>query len=121
MPSCGYFNVLALCASAVLQLLHSTAFARAATGVSVDGELLPRFVELLLQGPPVVTHTGSSSSSMLAAGMQQRLSEWRLHRQTQLLYVHEQLADLPHALETLRYAACGGVVDLLCMAQRMAA
>ncbi|WIA18883.1 hypothetical protein OEZ85_003556 [Tetradesmus obliquus] len=73
-------------------------------GVSVEGELLPRFLELLLQGPPAAAAaaSGSSGASVLAGGVAARLAEWRLQRQAQLLAVQEQLAELPYPLETLR-------------------
>lgn len=73
---------------------------RLQSGVSVEGELLPRFVELLLQGPPL----SSTSSAGGGGAAQQQLVQWRLQRQARLLYVQEQLAELPHALETLRCA-----------------
>lgn len=70
----------------------------------MEGELLPRFLELLLQGPPAAAAaaSGSSGASVLAGGVAARLAEWRLQRQAQLLAVQEQLAELPYPLETLR-------------------
>jgi hypothetical protein len=69
----------------------------------VEGELLPRFLELLLQGPPVASAAAAGSGAgVLSADVAARLSEWRLHRQAQLLAVQEQLAELPYPLETLR-------------------
>jgi hypothetical protein len=67
----------------------------------VEGELLPRFLELLLQGPPAAA-AGGIGSGVLSAGVSARLSDWRLHRQAQLLAVQEQLAELPYPLEALR-------------------
>jgi hypothetical protein len=70
----------------------------------VEGELLPRFLELLLQGPPAASAAAAAGSGagVLSADVASRLSEWRLHRQAQLLAVQEQLAELPYPLETLR-------------------
>lgn len=79
------------------------------TGVPVQGQLLPKFTELLLQGPSSAAAAVDDTAADLSASRQQRLSEWRMHRQSRLLFIHEQLAELPHALETLRQ------VWLLCM------
>jgi hypothetical protein len=75
----------------------------------VEGELLPKFVQLLLQGPPapgLLSHADVAAGSAAYQQQQlQRLAEWRMLRQARLLSVQEQLAELPHVLETLRWAA----------------
>jgi hypothetical protein len=92
----------AAAAAALLLLLQLLTCQHLFAGVSVEGELLPRFLELLLQGPPVAAAAAGSGAGVLAAGVAMRLSEWRLQRQAQLLAVQEQLAELPYPLETLR-------------------
>lgn len=71
-------------------------------GVPVESRLLPSLVQLMLQGPQQqpagATAFGSDGSS---SARQQQLLQWRQLRQARLLEVHEQLAELPHALETL--------------------
>lgn len=78
-----------------------------ASGVNVEGELLPKFVQLLLQGPPapsLPSHADlAGGSGTYQQQKQQRLAEWRMMRQARLLSMQEQLEELPHALETLRW------------------
>lgn len=111
-----------LCLAAVEDILGTPAM-RVMTqlvmaGVPVEGQLLPKFVELLLQGPRTVAASDADGSAVAFAGAQQKqgLSEWRMHRQARLLFIHEQLSELPHALETLRYVwLC---FDSLCLQHR---
>lgn len=77
----------------------------------MESHLLPTFVELLLQGPQLQQQQQASKASRASfvgdggslARQQQQLQEWRQQRQARLLAVHSQLAELPHALETLTY------------------
>eukprot|EP00775_Hariotina_reticulata_P002524 gene2524-2826_t len=105
-----------LCLAAVADVLGDPAL-RVMTqlvmaGVNVEGELLPKFVQLLLQGPPapsLPSHADlAGGSGTYQQQQQQRLSEWRMMRQARLLSVQEQLEELPHALETL-----SGVAELV--------
>lgn len=77
-------------------------------GVPVESRLLPSFVQLLLQGPPLQQWAAGKAAAGSFVGdggsstrQQQQLLEWRQQRQARLLAVHSQLAELPHALETL--------------------
>lgn len=73
-------------------------------GVPVESRLLPAFVQLLLQGPPLQPQMPGQTGFVgdgSSAARQQRLLQWRQQRQAQLLAVHEKLSELPHALETL--------------------
>jgi hypothetical protein len=74
----------------------------------VESHLLPAFVQLLLQGPPLQQHAAGKAAAGGFVGdggstarQQQQLLDWRQQRQARLLAVHAQLAELPHALETL--------------------
>jgi hypothetical protein len=80
-------------------------------GVFVEGELLPKFTDLLLLGPPpppALVGTAAAAAAQGATAIERTaLAEWRMRRQAQLLAVQEQLSDLPHALEALRYTPWG--------------
>lgn len=78
-------------------------------GVPIESHLLPAFVQLLLQGPSLQQQTAGKAPSGgfvgdggSSARQQQQLLQWRQQRQARLLAVHTQLAELPHALETLK-------------------